>query len=79
MPTCSTPSRPLSLSARVRDLHPSPIREILAVVERPGMISFAGGLPAAETFPDLDLGAPPARPAVWPHRGRPTPARAHCR
>ena len=49
----------LALSARVRDLHPSPIREILAVVERPGMISFAGGLPAPETFPELDLAAPP--------------------
>lgn len=45
---------PPSLSDRVRNLHPSPIREILAVVSRPGMISFAGGLPAAETFPDFD-------------------------
>lgn len=71
MPTCSTSSRPLSLSARVRDLHPSPIREILAVVERPGMISFAGGLPAAETFPDLDLGAPPAALQYGPTEGDP--------
>lgn len=53
-----SPHHALSLSARVSDLHPSPIREILAVVERPGMISFAGGLPAAETFPTLGLEAP---------------------
>ena len=46
-------------SARARDLHPSPIREILAVVERPGMISFAGGLPAPETFPQFSLDAMP--------------------
>lgn len=52
-----SPSRPTAprLSARISDLHPSPIREILAVAQQPGMISFAGGLPAAETFPDLGL------------------------
>lgn len=71
MPTCSPSSPPLSLSARVRDLHPSPIREILAVVERPGMISFAGGLPAAETFPDLDLSAPPSALQYGPTEGDP--------
>jgi len=47
------------LSSRVGDLHASPIREILAVIDRPGMISFAGGLPAAETFPALDLASVP--------------------
>src|SRR4249920_1249226 len=46
-------------SRRVDNLVASPIREILAVIDRPGMISFAGGLPAAETFPDLDVGAVP--------------------
>jgi DNA-binding transcriptional MocR family regulator len=53
------PSRPAPtaprLAARTADLHASPIREILAVIERPGMISFAGGLPAPESFPALDL------------------------
>jgi DNA-binding transcriptional MocR family regulator len=44
----------------VPDLEASPIREILSVIERPGMISFAGGLPAAETFPDLSLARLPA-------------------
>ncbi|MCF8199994.1 MAG: PLP-dependent aminotransferase family protein [Sulfuritalea sp.] len=42
-------------SSRTRDLHASPIREILSVVDRPGMISFAGGLPAAESFPQFSL------------------------
>ncbi len=42
-------------SSRTDDLHASPIREILAVVNRPGMISFAGGLPAADSFPQFSL------------------------
>jgi 2-aminoadipate transaminase len=42
-------------SRRVADLHASPIREILSVIDRPGMVSFAGGLPAPETFPELTL------------------------
>ncbi|CNK10132.1 aminotransferase [Yersinia frederiksenii] len=42
-------------SSRLHDLHPSPIREILSVIDRPGMISFAGGLPAIESFPHLHL------------------------
>jgi 2-aminoadipate transaminase len=47
------------LSARTADLHASPVREMLAVAQRPGMISFAGGLPSPETFAGLDLPAPP--------------------
>lgn len=38
-------------SAKVKNLRPSPIREILSVVKQPGMISFAGGMPAPEVFP----------------------------
>jgi 2-aminoadipate transaminase len=49
----------MNLSARTQNLTASPIREILAVIDRPGMISFAGGLPAAETFPKMDLAAMP--------------------
>jgi len=45
-------------SDRVAGLHSSPIREILSVIDRPGMISFAGGLPAAETFPDFNTALP---------------------
>jgi len=40
-------------------LHPSPIREILSVVNRPGMISFAGGLPAPDSFPRFNLDSMP--------------------
>jgi len=54
----SLPHGPL-FSSRTRDLHPSPIREILAVINRPGMISFAGGLPAPESFPKFNLDAMP--------------------
>ena len=39
------------LSSRARNVRPSPIREILDVVRQPGMISFAGGMPAPEIFP----------------------------
>ncbi len=46
-------------ASRIGRLEPSPIREILSVIERPGMISFAGGLPAAETFPRFDVSAMP--------------------
>lgn len=42
-------------SVRSHDLHASPIREILSVVNRPGMISFAGGLPAPDSFPQFKL------------------------
>jgi 2-aminoadipate transaminase len=40
-----------TLAGRAERLEPSTIREILEVTERPGIISLAGGLPAAETFP----------------------------
>lgn len=49
------------LSQRIPDLHASPIREILAVIQRPGMISFAGGLPSPGSFPQLQLQAFPDR------------------
>ena len=39
------------LAERAERMNPSFIREILKVTERPGIISFAGGLPAPETFP----------------------------
>jgi DNA-binding transcriptional MocR family regulator len=59
-------------SERVADLHASPIREILSVIDRPGMISFAGGLPAAETFPSLSLsGVPTAMMQYGPSEGEP--------
>ncbi|WP_426032909.1 PLP-dependent aminotransferase family protein [Caulobacter sp. DWP3-1-3b2] len=47
------------LSMRKADLHSSPVREMLSVAQRPGVISFAGGLPSPETFAGLDLPPPP--------------------
>lgn len=44
-----------SLSQRIQQLHASPIREILAVINQPGMISFAGGLPSTDSFPAFRL------------------------
>jgi 2-aminoadipate transaminase len=40
-----------TMARRAERLNPSTIREILKVTERPGIISLAGGLPSAETFP----------------------------
>jgi 2-aminoadipate transaminase len=42
---------PWTLARRAERLNPSTIREILKVTERPGIISLAGGLPSADTFP----------------------------
>ncbi|MES2034233.1 MAG: PLP-dependent aminotransferase family protein [Pseudomonadota bacterium] len=47
------------LSARTKDLHASPVREMLSIAQRPGVVSFAGGLPSPETFAGLDLPPPP--------------------
>jgi len=47
-------------SERVERLSGSLIREILAAAQRPEVISFAGGLPAASCLPELDFsGVPP--------------------
>jgi len=40
-----------TLARRAERLNPSTIREILKITERPGIISLAGGLPSADTFP----------------------------
>lgn len=42
-----------ALSARFATVKPSVVRELLALTQRPGVISFAGGLPAPEFF-DLE-------------------------
>lgn len=41
---------PPAAAARLRDVAGSPVREILALTQKPGVISFAGGLPAPELF-----------------------------
>lgn len=40
-----------NLSSISKNSRPSPIREMLALIRQPGMISFAGGMPAPEVFP----------------------------
>ncbi|APW41555.1 PLP-dependent aminotransferase family protein [Rhodoferax saidenbachensis] len=46
-----------TLAARAAKMNPSVIREILKVTERPGIISFAGGLPSPQTFPVAEFEA----------------------
>jgi 2-aminoadipate transaminase len=45
------------MAARAERMNPSFIREILKVTERPGIISFAGGLPSPKTFPIAEVNA----------------------
>jgi 2-aminoadipate transaminase len=40
-----------TLARRAHKMNPSVIREILKITEKPGIISFAGGLPSPKTFP----------------------------
>ena len=51
MSTSKTPASPWHLARRAERMNPSVIREILKITEKPGIISFAGGLPSAKTFP----------------------------
>ena len=48
---------PWQLSRRAARMNPSVIREILKVTEKPGIISFAGGLPSSKTFPVAEFEA----------------------
>ncbi|HSO44368.1 MAG TPA: PLP-dependent aminotransferase family protein, partial [Rhodoferax sp.] len=47
----NTPATPWQLARRAAKMNPSVIREILKVTEKPGIVSFAGGLPSPKTFP----------------------------
>ena len=44
-------SSPWTQARRAARMNPSIIREILKVTEKPGILSMAGGLPSADTFP----------------------------
>lgn len=48
---------PWQLARRTIKMCPSAIREILKITERPGIISFAGGLPSPKTFPVAEFEA----------------------
>jgi 2-aminoadipate transaminase len=58
-------------SERIDSLKPSPIRAILSVIDRPGMISFAGGLPASETLPTWSGSIPRDALQYGPTEGEP--------
>ncbi len=45
------------MARRAEKMNPSVIREILKVTEKPGIISFAGGLPSPKTFPVAEFSA----------------------
>lgn len=50
-------SEPFRLATRFADVKPSPVRDILAVVGRADVISFAGGIPDADLFEAADFAA----------------------
>jgi 2-aminoadipate transaminase len=50
-------NNPWTLARRAERMNPSVIREILKVTEKPGIISFAGGLPSPKTFPVSEFAA----------------------
>lgn len=53
----TTSTSPWHLARRAARMNPSVIREILKVTEKPGIISFAGGLPSSKTFPVAEFEA----------------------
>jgi 2-aminoadipate transaminase len=53
----NTTTPPWQLARRAARMNPSVIREILKVTEKPGIISFAGGLPSPKTFPVTEFEA----------------------
>jgi 2-aminoadipate transaminase len=60
------------VSRRIADLKGSPVRAMLAAAQQPGVISFAGGLPAPDSFADLDFPAPPVEMLQYgPTEGEP--------
>lgn len=50
-------SEQIHLAAWTRGMQRSLLRQMLAVVSQPGVLSFAGGLPAPELFPTADYAA----------------------
>ncbi len=59
-------------SNRIDGLRPSPIRAILSVIDRPGMVSFAGGLPATQVLPGWTGTVPQHAMQYGPSEGEPS-------
>lgn len=55
-PPVQTAAPELALADWTRTMQRSMLRQMLAVVARPGILSFAGGLPAPDLFPTADYG-----------------------
>ncbi|AEG91615.1 PLP-dependent aminotransferase family protein [Ramlibacter tataouinensis] len=53
----TAPATAWTLARRAERMNPSVIRELLKLTERPGVISFAGGLPSPSTFPVAEFQA----------------------
>ncbi|BCO28926.1 2-aminoadipate transaminase [Rhodoferax lithotrophicus] len=53
----NSPASTWHMARRAARMNPSVIREILKVTEKPGIISFAGGLPSPKTFPVAEFEA----------------------
>ena len=56
-PHTAHPDTTWTLARRAARMNPSVIREILKITEKPGTISFAGGLPSSKTFPVAEFEA----------------------
>ena len=52
-------------ATRRRRMRASEIRELLKLLDQPGIISFAGGIPDPALFP-VERGARPPTPRCWP-------------
>jgi DNA-binding transcriptional MocR family regulator len=63
---------PAVFSNRIDGLRPSPIRAILSVIDRPGMVSFAGGLPATQALPRWSGAIAPETLQYGPSEGEPS-------
>ncbi|MES2939739.1 MAG: PLP-dependent aminotransferase family protein [Pseudomonadota bacterium] len=53
----SKPTFPWTLARRMSRMNFSAIRDLLKIIERPGIIGFAGGLPSPKSFPVEELAA----------------------
>lgn len=56
-PTLTKPAPEIRLAEWTHTMQRSVLRQMLAVVSRPGILSFAGGLPAPDLFPTADYSA----------------------
>lgn len=57
----NSPASTWHMARRAARMNPSVIREILKVTEKPGIISFAGGLPSPRLFRSPNLRRPAPR------------------